>query len=240
MTEENNTVQPVSPTTPTVQPVSPTDGQTGISTNATVTAAFDKDMNAATIQDNFELRDASNNVVPATVTYEEGSRTARLTPNSPLDNSKTYTATLKGGVEGVKDAEDNALAQNETWSFTTAALTSPPYGLQFARWAIGAGLIAYVGTLITIMILTATLDLTGAVGSLFTVIGTVSGSLFTLIGTISGAYFGIKRSSDTEDKARDTERAANERTQDESSKKTNAAGALDPQTWRTLKDRGEL
>ena len=232
MTEESNSERGSAPP-PTVQSVSPISGQTGLSTNAAVTAAFDKAMDAGTINSNtFELRDASNNVVPAKVTYDAGSKRATLTPNSPRDNSKTYTATLKGGDDGAKDAEGNALAQEMSWSFTTEAPPSPPYGFYFARWAIGAGSIAYVATIVALIAFTAELDSAAVTGAL--------GALFTLIGTVSGAYFGVKRSSDTEDKGRAAERAANERAQDESRKATNAAGALDPQTWRTLKDRGEL
>ncbi len=48
-------------------------------------------------RDNFELRDASDALVPATVSYAAATRTATLDPSSPLANSTTYTATVKGG-----------------------------------------------------------------------------------------------------------------------------------------------
>ena len=225
MSDESNRESRPDPTPPNVQPVSPTDGQTGISTNPTVTATFDKDMGAATIQNNFELRDASNNVVPATVTYEEGSRTARLTPNSPIDNSKTYTATLKGGAEGVKDAEGNALAQAMSWSFTTAAPTptptSPPYNLYFATVCVLVGAAAYVLTMVIFRsLIKAPEDVAIVSGSL--------GVLFTLIGTVAGTYFGIKRSSDTEDKGRAAESDANERTQETYDKARKASLMVNP------------
>nr|MBA2713232.1 DNRLRE domain-containing protein [Rubrobacteraceae bacterium] len=35
----------------------------------------------------------------------------------------TYTATIKGGSTGVKDAAGNVLASDKSWSFTTAALS---------------------------------------------------------------------------------------------------------------------
>jgi hypothetical protein len=204
MTDESNLESGPDPTPPNVRPVSPTSGQTGLSTDARVTAGFDEAMDAATINaSTFELRDASRNLVSANVTYDAGSKTATLTPNSPLDNSKTYTATLKGGDNGVKDAAGNGLAEDMSWSFTTAAPTptSPPYGFYFAGVAICAGLIAYVATIVALIAFTAELDSAAVTGAL--------GGLFTLIGTVSGAYFGIKSGSDTEDKGRAAEREAN-------------------------------
>src|SRR5215204_1884849 len=118
MTDESNIESGPDPTPPKVQSVSPTNGQTGLSTNATVTATFEEAMDAATIiSSTFELRDASDNPVSANLTYDAASKTATLTPNSLLDNSSTYTATVKGGDNGAKDAAGNALAQDETWSF---------------------------------------------------------------------------------------------------------------------------
>jgi hypothetical protein len=93
---------------------------------------------------------------------------------------------------------------------------SPAYGLWFACIAIGVGLIAYVATLIAFRSDLGGTAVTGALGA-----------LFTLIGTVAGAYFGIKRSSDTEDKA-------NKRVQEANRVARNAAGALDPNTWKNL------
>ncbi len=46
--------------------------------------------------------------------------TAILDPNNLLANHTTYTATLKGGVNGLHDQAGNPLEQDVTWSFTTA------------------------------------------------------------------------------------------------------------------------
>ncbi|HSL00487.1 MAG TPA: N,N-dimethylformamidase beta subunit family domain-containing protein [Rubrobacteraceae bacterium] len=114
-------------TPPAVRSVSPTDGQTGVGTSTVVNATFNEAMDAGTIgADTFELRDAAGNVVSANVAYDPGSRTVTLNPSSPLDNSRTYTATVKGGQNGVKDAAGNPLESDETWSFTTAAPPPPP------------------------------------------------------------------------------------------------------------------
>src|SRR5215217_1681710 len=109
----------------------------------------------------------------------------------------------------------------------TPTPTSPPYGFYFARIALGAGLIAYVATIVVLIAFTAELDSAAVTGAL--------GALFTLIGTVSGAYFGVKSGSDTEDKGREAERAANEREQEANRAARDAAGALDPETWENLK-----
>jgi hypothetical protein len=109
-------------TPPTVTSAAPADGATGVSTTAMVTATFSEAMNASTITTGtFVLRNPSNAVVAATVTYNATTRVAALDPSQPLSGSTTYTATITGGGSGVKDAAGNPLANNVVWSFTTAA-----------------------------------------------------------------------------------------------------------------------
>ncbi|KAF3884583.1 MULTISPECIES: DUF4082 domain-containing protein [Nostocales] len=110
-------------TPPTVTGSTPVNGTTGVNPSTSVTATFSEPIDIATINTNtFELRNASNTLIPASVTYDAGTRTATLTPTSPLATSTTYTATLRGGSTDprVKDVSGNALAQNYTWSFTTS------------------------------------------------------------------------------------------------------------------------
>ena len=79
-------------------------------------------MDAATINSStIELRNSSNALITATVSYNAGTRTATLTPSAALANSTVYTAKIKGGASGVKDVAGNALASDYTWSFTTEA-----------------------------------------------------------------------------------------------------------------------
>jgi hypothetical protein len=53
-------------------------------------------------------------------------RIATFAPQSPLTVGVTYTATIKGGANGVKDlaVPANAMLSNFTWNFTVAAATS--------------------------------------------------------------------------------------------------------------------
>jgi hypothetical protein len=103
---------------PTVAPVN---GATSVSLNATITAVFNVDMNASTINSStIELRDGSNALVASTITYNSGTRTATLTPSSALLSSTIYSAKIIGGASGVKDSGGNAMSGDYNWSFTTA------------------------------------------------------------------------------------------------------------------------
>lgn len=107
-------------TPPTVTSVSPVDGATAVVVSTNASAMFSEAMNASAINStNIELRNSSNVLIPATVSYNAATNTATLTPSSPLANSTVYTATIKGGGTGVKDAAGNALVNDYTWSFTT-------------------------------------------------------------------------------------------------------------------------
>jgi hypothetical protein len=106
---------------------------------------------------------------------------------------------------------------------------SPPYNYNFALRAIGAGLIAFVATMIALIAFTTELDAAAVTGAL--------GALFTLIGTISGAYFGIKKSSDTEDKGRAAERAANARAEEANKVTREAVGVMNPTEWENVRER---
>ncbi len=108
-------------TPPTLTSRSPAPGATGVATGTAVTATFSEAMDPATLTTaTFQLQ-AGSNPVPATVNYNSISRTATLTPNGALAANTAYTATVKGGSTGVKDAAGNPLAADVSWTFTTAS-----------------------------------------------------------------------------------------------------------------------
>ncbi|MBL7740016.1 MAG: Ig-like domain-containing protein [Chitinophagaceae bacterium] len=116
------TVSAADVTPPTVHSVEPAAGATGVSVNTVVTVKFSEAMNAATINaSTFELRNAANVVVPATISYNSAAKKATLTPSSPLAHSAEYKATVKGGASGVKDVAGNAMVNNYAWTFKTMA-----------------------------------------------------------------------------------------------------------------------
>jgi hypothetical protein len=107
---------------PRVSSTSPAAGATGITPNSKVTATFDEPIDPLTVNSGaFVLKDAANVAVPATVSFDAASRTATLTPTSPLAYGKTYTVTVKSGNAGPTDLAGNQLTADKTWTFSTPA-----------------------------------------------------------------------------------------------------------------------
>ena len=107
-------------TPPTVTTVSPANGATNVVVSSAISANFSEAINGSTVTGTtFQLKDPGNNVITASLTTS--SSQATLTPTSPLANGTTYTVTLKGGSTGIKDVAGNALTNDYSWSFTTAA-----------------------------------------------------------------------------------------------------------------------
>jgi hypothetical protein len=114
-------------TPPTVTSVLPAAGATGVAPAVNVTATFNEAMDAASITTTtVQLRDPANTLVPGAVTYDSATRTATLNPTATLNDATTYTATVQGGANGVKDSAGNPLANDRTWTFTTSSPPGPP------------------------------------------------------------------------------------------------------------------
>src|SRR6266508_3806400 len=121
------TATPPDTTPPTVTSFSPAAGATNVSLGANVTVTFSEAMNPATVNGStVELRDPSNALVPATVSYNADSFTATLALSAPLSQGVTYTARVRGGGTDprVKDVAGNALAADVTWTFITRSYTT--------------------------------------------------------------------------------------------------------------------
>jgi hypothetical protein len=110
-------------TPPAVISVTPINNASTVAIAAALTAQFNEAVDSATLIDHFELRDAANALVAATLTYNASTRTATLAPNAPLAYSTAYHATL---LAGIADTTGNATTSDYTWSFTTAAEPPPP------------------------------------------------------------------------------------------------------------------
>ena len=110
-------------TGPVVVATTPLSGAIGVSAGTRASATFSAAMDATTLTAaTFELRDAANALVAASVGYDAATRVATLTPSAALAAGSSYTATLRGGATDprVKDASGNALTTNASWTFTTA------------------------------------------------------------------------------------------------------------------------
>jgi hypothetical protein len=103
-------------TGPGVGSVAPSASATDVARDTTVTATFDKDMFAASIDgSSFLLRDSGGATVAAAVSYDEVTHTATLTPTDPLGRAITYQASLSSSIS---DLNGNAISSKD-WSFTT-------------------------------------------------------------------------------------------------------------------------
>jgi hypothetical protein len=122
---------------PTVLATSPPDAAVDVGIFASVSATFDEDLDAATVNTStFQLRDAAGVPVVGTVSYSDS--TATFDPAASLDTLATYTATL---TTGVRDAFGNALVTPHTWSFTT---TDRPVRV-LSSFDPGLGLLVAIG-----------------------------------------------------------------------------------------------
>ena len=97
---------------PTVTSVGPASGATGVPVTSAVTAAFNEDVQGATIS--FVLVNGSTSL-PATVSYDPTTDIVTLQPSSSMAYGTTYTATLSG----VQDVAGDIMTSPVSWSFTT-------------------------------------------------------------------------------------------------------------------------
>jgi Bacterial Ig-like domain/WD40-like Beta Propeller Repeat len=113
---------------PTVKGVSPVNAATSVALNTNIEATFSEDMNWSSFSGNFTLskQGSSTSISCWSTGYSSVTKTATLNPCSGLEANTTYTARLRGGDSGAKDPAGNALAQDYSWSFTTAADTTAP------------------------------------------------------------------------------------------------------------------
>src|SRR5262249_30149433 len=102
---------------PLVTGETPANNATGAATGTAVAATFNESVTGSTVA--FTLQDPGANVVAGPVPYDDTPHPATFTPNAPLANSTTYTAT----VSGATDAAGHVMTAT-SWSFTTAGTTA--------------------------------------------------------------------------------------------------------------------
>src|SRR5207302_783427 len=88
---------------------------TGIAVGTKVTVTFSESIQPGTLS--LILKDAANNTVAASVTYNDVTHTATLTPAASLVYSSAFPATLSGA----QDLAGNPMAGSVTWRLTTEA-----------------------------------------------------------------------------------------------------------------------
>ncbi|MCK6209405.1 Ig-like domain-containing protein [Georgenia sp. EYE_87] len=115
---------PPDTTAPSIAGVVPADGATDVSVTPTVSATFDEDVDPASVTASTFTLEGPAGMVPAAISTS--GRTVTLTPQSALAENTSYTATLHGGTNGIRDLAGNVLASDRTWTFTTAGSAPPP------------------------------------------------------------------------------------------------------------------
>ena len=113
-------------TPPKVTALTPVNGATTVSVSSNLTVTFNEAMLASSINSaTIELRTPAGTIVPATVSYNPTSRVATLDPTSNIAAvaDAYYSAVVRGGAAGVKDAAGNGMIADVSWSFTTGTPT---------------------------------------------------------------------------------------------------------------------
>ncbi|MGH2840213.1 MAG: DUF4082 domain-containing protein, partial [Solirubrobacteraceae bacterium] len=148
----------------------PASGSSGADPAGTVRATFDVDMDASTINTStFTLTTAGGSAVAASVSYNQSTRTATLTPTANLAGNATYTARVSTGA---RSDEGVALAAAVTWNFTTSS--NPPPTVTSTTPSDGAMQVSRYGAI-------------GATFSQAMDAATITGSTFTLQPAAGGA-----------------------------------------------------
>ncbi|SFR57863.1 Ig-like domain-containing protein, partial [Marinobacter gudaonensis] len=106
----------VDSTPPTVISFSPSDGAIQVARDSAITATFSEDMFAKTIGESSFIV-ASDSEVSGTVSFDAANNVATFEPDRDLALLVTYAATLSTAIT---DLSGNALATDQTWSFTTS------------------------------------------------------------------------------------------------------------------------
>lgn len=106
---------------PSVTATTPTPGATGVARNTAVTATFSEAIASSSVTTTtFTVTPAGGAAVAGTVTTS--GTTATFTPAAELAFGTTYTARL---TTGITDIAGNALAQAQSWTFTTVVNPGP-------------------------------------------------------------------------------------------------------------------
>jgi len=110
------TVNVVDTTAPTISSTTPEASATLVARNSIITAVFDEDIFAQTV-DSSSFTLAKSSSVDGMVTFDGVTNVATFSPSSELAILANYTVTLSTAIT---DLSGNALTTDYNWSFTTA------------------------------------------------------------------------------------------------------------------------
>ena len=132
------------PQPPQVTGTVPADGATAVSPSVSPRATFSRSLDPATVTaSSFVLTGPSGSAVPASVAYDDTTRTATLAPTAALAPSTVYTARL---LTTIAAFDGVPLASPFVWTFTTAAAQTPTPTVTSTSPASGATGVALAST----------------------------------------------------------------------------------------------
>jgi hypothetical protein len=123
-----NTGATTDTTAPTVSDTVNANGASNVAINTKVGATFSEALNPLSVTNaNVTLKQTVSGAAVTGTTRYSGVD-AVFIPSVNLQANTQYTATIKGGITGVEDLANNAMAADYSWSWTTAAVadTTPP------------------------------------------------------------------------------------------------------------------
>jgi hypothetical protein len=101
---------------PRVLSTSPAEGATNVAADTDIKATFSEDMDPATLSSTtFTAVDSSDVTHTGVITYDSGTYTVILNPDTDFTSGETITVTI---TIGAKDLADNPLESDKTWTFT--------------------------------------------------------------------------------------------------------------------------
>jgi hypothetical protein len=110
------------PVPPSVTSTSPVSGATGVARTTAVKATFSRSLDPSTVGSSTFTLSGPSGAVPATVTYDDTTKTATLVPSASLASGTVYAAHLSTGIRSL---DGKQLASAVDWSFTTAVAVPP-------------------------------------------------------------------------------------------------------------------
>ena len=193
-------------TPPTVIATNPANLATNVCINKGINATFSEAMDATTISaTTFTLTAGATNI-GGLLSYDSVTSLASFVPSANLAPTTQYTATVVGGVNGVKDVAGNAMVADKVTTFTTgssACAAAPPLGAAAPMGNMGGTAGATSAGLLTVIngdmssTATATGSITGfhdSNGDIYTEtplnVGSVTGRIYSCTVSTTGPSSG--------------------------------------------------
>ncbi len=111
---------------PAVASTAPTTGATNAYIGTSITATMNQNLDPDSVSSaTVKLTDSTNADVPATVSYNDATKSIKIDPTSALSTHATYSVSLRGGTGGIENLDGTVMSANHQWSFTTGGDDCP-------------------------------------------------------------------------------------------------------------------